>query len=85
MNNKLTPRERKHLERVKSLPCSVCGQPGPSEAHHIKQGRQYTCVALCPDCHRGSQGWHGTKALWHVRKMDELDALDVTVRGLMNG
>lgn len=85
MNNKLTPRERKHLERVKSLPCSVCGQPGPSEAHHIKQGRQYTCVALCPDCHRGSQGWHGTKVLWRVRKMDELDALDVTVRGLMNG
>ena len=85
MNNKLTPRERKHLERVKSLPCSVCGQPGPSEAHHIKQGRQYTCVALCPDCHRGRHGWHGTKVLWRVRRMDGMDALAVTVRGLMNG
>ena len=79
MNNKLNNREREHLAKVKSLPCSVCDAPAPSEAHHIKQGQQYTAVALCPDCHRGGfNGWHGQKMMWRVMKMDELDALNVT-------
>lgn len=85
MNNKLNNAERLHLARVKELPCSVCGAAGPSEAHHIEQGLQYTCVALCPDCHRGSTGWHGTKALWRIYKMTEMDALNVTIQRLMEG
>lgn len=49
----------------------------------MKQGQQFTCVALCPECHRGALlGWHGQKRAWAVRKMDELDALAVTVEGL---
>lgn len=83
MNNRLTAAERRHLERVKALPCSVCGQPGPSEAHHIRQGLQWVCVALCPDCHRGPVlGLHGQKRAWAIRKMDELDALNTTIRRL---
>ena len=84
MNNKLTNRERRHLANVKELDCSVCDTPGPSEAHHIEQGLQYTCIALCPACHRGPGGWHGTKALWRVYKMDELKALNVTIDRLVN-
>lgn len=43
-------------------------------------------MALCTDCHRGSEnGWHGRKALWRVMKMDELDALAVTIRRLLEG
>ena len=81
MLNKLNAREREHLAKVKALPCSVCDAPGPSHAHHVKQGQQYTAVALCPDCHQGSfLGWHGQKRAWAVRKMDELDALNVTLR-----
>lgn len=84
MNNRLSILERKHLERVKSLPCSVCDAPPVSEAHHAKQGSQYTCIALCPDCHRGSHnGWHGRRAMWRIKKMDEMDALNVTVQRLM--
>lgn len=83
MNNKLTAAERRHLERVKALPCSVCDAPGPSDAHHVKQGRQYTTIALCKDCHTGYNGWHGTKAFWRVRKIDEIDALDRTIQRLM--
>ena len=83
MNNRLTAREREHLGRVKALACSVCDAPGPSEAHHMKQHRQYTCIALCESCHRGYNGLHGTKAFWRIRKMDELDALDVTIRRLL--
>lgn len=79
MNNCPTQRERAHLARIKSLPCSVCAAPGPSDAHHIRQHSQYLCVPLCRDCHNSL---HGTKALWRVRKVDELDALDATVRAL---
>ena len=85
MNNRLTPKQRAYLAMVKSLPCSVCDTPGPSHAHHIKQGQQYTAVALCESCHIGYNGLHGTKAFWRIRKMDELDALDVTIRRLIDG
>ena len=85
MNNRLNAREREHLGRVKALPCSICDAPGPSEAHHMKQHRQYTCIALCESCHKGYNGLHGTKAFWRIRKMDELDALDVTIRRLIDG
>lgn len=83
MNNKLSAIERRHLARVKNLPCSVCDSPPPSEAHHIEQGLQFTCVALCADCHRGPLlGLHGQRRAWAVRKMDEIDALNTTIRRL---
>lgn len=86
MLNRLNAKERDHLARVKELPCSVCDEPGPSDAHHVKQGNQYTTVALCKDCHQGSRnGWHGQRAMWRIKKMDEVDALNVTVRRLMDG
>lgn len=78
----ITRAESEHLARVKSLPCSVCDASGPSDAHHIKQGQHYTVVALCKDCHQGHNGWHGTKAFWRIKKMDELDALAVTIERL---
>lgn len=85
MNNQISLKEHEHLQRVKSLPCSVCDAPGPSDAHHIKQHRQYTCVALCKDCHQGSiLGWHGQKRAWAIRKMDEMDALNVTISRLID-
>lgn len=84
MNNRLTPREREHIARVRALPCSVCDAQGPSSAHHIEQGQQFTVVALCYDCHQGSRnGWHGGKTMWRVKKMAELDALNVTLQRLL--
>lgn len=84
MLNKLNNKERRHLAMVKELPCSVCDEPGPSEAHHVKQGLQYTCIALCPNCHRSpTLGWHGQKRMWAIKKMDELDALNKTIERLM--
>lgn len=80
----ITREEHEHLAAVKELPCSVCDAPGPSDAHHIKQGEHFTTVALCKDCHQGSiLGLHGQRRAWHIRKMDELDALGVTVRRLL--
>jgi hypothetical protein len=84
MNTQPTKREREHLERVKSLPCSVCDMAAPSEAHHMSQSQVYTCVALCESCHRGPvMGWHGQRRAWLVRKMAELDALNVTIERLL--
>ncbi|MGY5921361.1 hypothetical protein ACS9ZL_08445 [Stenotrophomonas africana] len=77
----ITAAESAHLQAVKELPCSVCSLPGPSDAHHINQGQHYTTVALCKDCHQGNvNGWHGQKVMWRIHKMDELDALNVTLQ-----
>jgi len=85
MNSKLTKREREWLGKVKELPCSVCDASGPSDAHHVKQGLTYTCVALCKDCHQGPiMGWHGQKRMWAIQKMEELDALNVTIERLLS-
>jgi hypothetical protein len=83
MNSTFTKDERLWVGYVKEQPCSVCGTPGPSDAHHIKQGKHYTCVALCKSCHQGSKmGWHGEKRAWAIAKMEELDALNETLRNI---
>lgn len=80
----ITKRESEHMASVKSLPCSVCDHPAPSEAHHISQGQHYTTVALCIDCHRGSEnGWHGRKTMWRIMKLDEVGALNITIKRLV--
>jgi len=79
----ITKAEHQHFERVKALPCSVCDAPPPSDAHHINQGQHYTTVALCKDCHQGSfAGWHGQKRAWIARKLDEIGALNITLKRL---
>lgn len=80
-----TASERAHILRVKALPCAVCDKQGPSECHEIKQGQWFSSCALCESCHRGPiMGLHGEKRAWTLRKMDEVDALAVTVRRLMD-
>jgi len=81
LNNQLNAKEREYVRLVKSLPCSVCDASGPSDAHHVKQHRQFTVVALCKSCHQGAvMGWHGQKRMWAIKKMDEMDALDITIQ-----
>lgn len=54
-------------ERVRKMPCCVCGKPGPSHAHHVSGGtlrRDYlpdgtgNVTPLCFDHHTGSAGVH---------------------------
>lgn len=79
----ITRAESAHLQAVKGLKCSVCDAPPPSDAHHVNQGQHFTTIALCKDCHQGSHnGIHGRKTMWRVMKMDELAALNVTLRRL---
>ena len=75
--------EKIHIERIKSMACIVCQASAPSECHEINQGQWFTSMPLCADCHRGSlNGIHGQKRLWNVYKMDELSALNETIRKL---
>lgn len=78
----ITRAEAEHMGRVKESGCAVCGEGGPVEAHHIRQGAHFTVVGLCTACHRGPLGWHGDKTMWRIRKMDELSALNETLRRL---
>lgn len=82
--NKKAPsaQERRHIERVASLPCVVCGSEEGSEVHEPEQGLWFASIALCPACHRGSDGWHGTRKRWTLRKMDEIKAINATVKGV---
>jgi len=80
VNNNLSAKEKAYVGLVKELPCSVCDQEGPSDAHHVKQHRQYTVIALCKSCHQGSKmGWHGERRAWAIAKMEEIDALNQAV------
>lgn len=82
-NKRITQAEREHIARVKEMACVVCGQSGPSEAHHIKQDSHWHTVPLCKGCHTGTHnGIHGCKAMWHIMKMDEVDALAKTIEAL---
>ena len=79
----MTTGERAHVTRVKELDCVVCGVAGPSEAHEPVQGLYMAVIAVCAECHRGSKGWHGDKTMWRIKKWDEWDALNETLRRLM--
>jgi hypothetical protein len=65
------------------MPCSVCDQSGPSEAHHIDQGMHFTVIPLCRDCHQGSfNGIHGQARIWKVFKKTEMSCLNDTIKKL---
>ena len=77
--------ERLHIAKIKLMPCIICQASPPSECHEINQGQWFTSMPLCADCHRGSvNGIHGQRRLWNVYKMDELAALNETIRLLMD-
>lgn len=76
-----TALEGRYLAMVAALPCSVCDAEGPSEVHELKQGVWFLVAALCASCHRSDHnGLSGKRHMWKVKRMDELDALAVTVR-----
>jgi hypothetical protein len=83
MNKSYTAAEKMHIERIKAMPCVVCGAPAPSHAHHIKQDSAYHCIPLCYSCHQdGNNGIHGRKAMWKIHRMDEVDAMACLIERL---
>lgn len=88
----MSKHESDYMGRVKSLPCVLCsllGQPQTdiTEAHHIRTGHgmgdrasDFLTIALCVSCHRGTHGFHGTKAMMRIAKLSEMDLLAETIR-----
>lgn len=56
----------RHMEKVAGLGCAICDQMGagycPAEVHHILDSAarsDFLTVPLCPEHHRGGNGFHG--------------------------
>lgn len=75
----MTAKERAHVDKIAQQSCVVCDDSGV-EIHEFEQGQWFTAVPVCPACHRGPQGWHGTRQRWTMRKMDMLKAINETLR-----
>lgn len=74
-----TKAEAAHAARLAEQPCVVCEEPGPSEVHEPEQGLWFASMPLCYACHRGPEGWHGTRLRWSLRKMTELKAINKAI------
>jgi hypothetical protein len=79
---KPTKAEADHIARIAGLDCIVCAAPGPSEVHEPEQGLWFASMPLCAACHRGPEGWHGTRLRWKLRKVSELSAINDTIKEL---
>jgi hypothetical protein len=61
-----TAAEQQHMNRIAGMPCLGCGRM-PVEVHHSltakgkirRRDHRFVCP-LCPACHRGPRGVHGT-------------------------
>lgn len=86
MQSKNKPRptvaEAEHIALIAGMDCIVCEAPGPSEVHEPEQGLWFAAMPLCPACHRGTDGWHGTRQRWKLRKVSELSAINDTIKEL---
>jgi hypothetical protein len=78
-----TAAERRHIERLRQMDCIVCGAEGV-EVHEPEQGLWFASMPLCPVCHRNDRyGIHGQRLNWKAKKWTEIDAINATVRKLM--
>lgn len=79
-----TADEKRHLARVKELPCCIClpdEQKTPTEVHHLLQGGRrishYHTIPLCRDHHNDVSKYSiMMRALW-VQVLIKLDVTDV--------
>lgn len=81
---------KKHMAKVAQLPCAICGIE-PVEVHHMREGgaagagqraSDWLTIPLCPDCHRGPRGVHGTKFAMYLLKKNEHALLAETLEKL---
>lgn len=84
---------KRHVGRVKMLPCALCGAGAPSDAHHLLEGRiqgrrssDFCTIPLCKDCHQGERnGVHGQQMMLKIMKKTELQLLAETIETLYGG
>ena len=82
--------EKKHKQTLARLGCMVCRRlyginHGEVELHHRRKGMGWgkgdytTLIPLCPEHHRGSKGWHGTREEFKRHSVNEWDILADTI------
>ena len=79
---------KRHMGRVAELPCCLCGAM-PVEVHHVleermpgRRGPDWLVLPLCPLCHRGPEGIHGTKAMLRVSRKKEMELVAETLEAI---
>ena len=80
----ITPEDREHLERIKSMGCITCPEPPPSNAHHItKCGKRIShkhTLPLCTRCHVGIEtgdiSVHGSKKTFEAAYGTQMELLE---------
>jgi uncharacterized Fe-S center protein len=80
--------EQEYMYAIKNMPCGVCGQSAPSDAHHILENSRrishYATIPLCKSCHQDNHnGIHGSKAMWKVMRKTELGVLSETIKSMI--
>lgn len=81
MTREPTPKQRlkcyrnaSYLKWIRTLPCASCGDPGSSQAAHVRMGNgggmglkpsDYRTLPLCPECH-GAQHAGGERTFWET-------------------
>ena len=82
-----TREERRHMSRVASMGCLICG--GEASLHHIREGQgmsqrasNYLVVPLCRDHHQGKISIHGSPDQFKAVYGSEYDLLAETIRRL---
>lgn len=85
----MTSNGKRYMAMVAQLPCSLCGSH-PVQVHHIRDGAgagqknaDFLTVPLCPDCHQGTHGVHGDKAMLYLAKKTELDLVASTIDSIL--
>jgi hypothetical protein len=83
---------KRHMQRVaewgRDNGCVVCNEP-MAHVHHMLADRtpsrkadDWLTMPLCWECHVGTDGIHGTRQRWSMRKMSETQALAETLAAL---
>lgn len=92
-----TKAEKKHMGDVAALGCFICRRlgygPTPAQVHHLREGQgmgqrgsHVLTIPLCEVHHanHSKDGIHGGREVWKRMGLDEMDALEDTLRCLLN-
>ncbi|WP_420465595.1 recombination protein NinB [Panacagrimonas sp.] len=83
-----------HLDRIRAMPCVVCAalrqpQTTRTHAHHPRTGQgmaqkapDHCAIPVCEEHHTGRRGIHGDRSAWNMARLDEMQALGLTIRRL---
>lgn len=73
-----TPRDEQYLSWIRSLPCTLCSHPGPSDPHHTatggmgKTGSDYSAIPFCRVCHSDVHDKYGKKGFCSPELLEQL-------------